>query len=265
METFSIDNLFFPWYYEGEFTTTIINTLICNEIIQNIKEELIRLYNDLQTIETINYEFIYINIGAKTNDLFGDYRQIPSFIGTQNTLIILVDIFDSIPNIISEYDMIEIEHMFYKKDNINIRLYNTYFPTCIDINKKFLKDKKIIKKIILARSRSKDKEFVTSFYLNLKRFIENSIVKVCIVSTATFFETTVSDNLNLEMFSEMLELIGINNLILLVWPYNSKFFYAFGTRKKISYIDGISLDGLNNTKACIGNFYKLFTIKELKA
>jgi hypothetical protein len=155
--------------------------------------------------------------------------------------------------------------MFYRKDNIDIRLYNTYFPTCIDINKKFLKDRKIIKKIMLARSCSKDKEFVTLFYLNLKRFIENSIVKVCIVSTATFFETNVSDNLNLEMFSEILEIIGINNLILLVWPYNSKFFYAFGTRKKISYIDGVSLDGLTNTKACIGNFYKLFTIKELKA
>ena len=119
------------------------------------------------------------------------------------------------------------------------------------------------------QERSRDKEFVSQFYENLRMFINRSVASIYFVSTATFLNNEATENkgnINFEMFPEILLLVGTERFILLVWPYNSLFYYSWGTIKRINYTELIDMkeEKLHNTSAILGVIYQMKTVREKK-
>lgn len=264
-------NLFYPWFFLGEFKTSIVNTISDTELMIAEKNELLRLFYDLNSIEISNYKKIYINIGSNSLDTFGIYRQFPLCMENNDgkTLVILIDNFKTLPAILECVNATETNYNTFSCEKADFKIYNTFFPTFLNINKyknKF-KDKKLFSKILENQTKSDDQSFVLNFYKILKSFISRAPCYVYIVSTATFSENSAienSGNINLEMFSEILDLINTNKFILFVWPYNSYYFYFYGTRVRIDYTQCTNIpSNVKNTKYSLGNIYKMLTINEI--
>ena len=264
-EIFDKNMLFFPWNYQGEMTLELLNMFADKDNYQCKKNELIRLNNDLKTLDISEYNLIYINIGAHSHDLNGVNRQIPPCITSVNrVLVILIDIFPNRPSIIDYFDFTNIEDSFYRSHNIDLRIYNTLFPTWLDANTVNLRYREWNKKVRIKQIKSCDKHFVEIFYNNLRSFIERASQMVYIVSTASYNENKYIGqigNNNLELFPELLDMIGLNNFLLLIWVYDSIYFYVFGTMNKFNYMEDTIPYGLSNTSMRLGEFYKIETIK----
>lgn len=263
-ELFDKSMLLFPWNYQGEMTLELLNMFADKDNYLSEKKELIRLSNDLETLDTSEYDVIYINIGARSHDLNGVYRQIPPWIQRFNrALVILIDLFPTRPRIIDYFDFIEIEESFYTSHNVDLRIYNTMFPTWLDANTVNLRYREWNKKVRIEQIKSHDKDFVEIFYNNLRSFIERTCL-VYIVSTASYNENEFIGqigNNNLELFPELLDMIGLNNFLLLVWVYDSVYFYVFGTMNKFNYMEDTIPRGLSNTSMRLGELYRIETIK----
>jgi len=264
------NQLFFPWYFLGEFRINIMNTVYNPCFVQKQKIELFRLSSDLETLDISKYEMIYINIGAaNVNNYMGMIRQLPLFVESKQvrTLVILIDKFNSIPSVLKHKEFIKISYNTYSNGIIDIKIYNTFLPTWLKARIQKFTDKEAKKTIIENQENSRDKEFVYQFYENLRTFINRSNQPIYFVSTATFMNneaTENSGNINLELFPEVLLLVGMEKFILLVWPYNSTYYYSWGTMKRINYTNLINIDEENlfNTNAILGLQYKMKSLKE---
>ena len=265
-------DLFYPWYFLGEFRTNIENVINDPICMDEEKRELIRLSHDFESLDTSEYEMIYTNIGAaNVTDYLGIVRQMPMFIEYANvrTLVILIDRFNSIPSILRHREFTMVSHNTYSNGVIDIRIYNTFFPTWLDSKLQVFPNIHTKNNIINMQERSRDKEFVSQFYENLRMFINRSVASIYFVSTATFLNNEATENkgnINFEMFPEILLLVGTERFILLVWPYNSLFYYSWGTIKRINYTELIDMkeEKLHNTSAILGVIYQMKTVREKK-
>lgn len=262
--------LFYPWYFLGEFRMNITNAVNNPFWMNNEKRELVRLSDDLVNLDVSEYEFTYMNIGADDNsDLLSIIRQLPMFVECREvrTLVILVDKFNIIPHVITHKNFIKKSDNIYTNGYIDIRVYNTFFPTWLEARLQNFRDKKIKKCIVKRQESSNDREFVSSFYENLRIFIERSMGSIYVVSTATFRNASSTENtgnINFEMFPELLLFVGLERFILLVWPFGSMYYYSWGTMKRIKYIELIDIDEekLYNTHKILGFLYNMKTRKE---
>jgi hypothetical protein len=262
-------NLFYPWFYKGEFTTCLANTILNPTSSNNKKKELQRLTNDLTIIKPNNTQ-VYINIGSSSNSQQNKLRQLPMFLTEKNILIILIDTFTTLPEIITDLECLKISHNTYSKNNITIKLYNTYLPTFLNSHKVRFIDNNFNNTIRLKQDSSDDEKFVEHFYSCLNTFITN-VDKgngyTIIVNTATFSEINATGNianLNFEMFPELLNVFG--KVLLLVWPFNTFYFFIVGTMDKIHYRCDYDVKQFKNTtKILLGlQYYRESKINNLK-
>jgi len=269
--SYQTSNLFYPWYFLGEFRTNIANVINDPMCMDEEKGELIRLSHDFATLDTSEYEMIYSNIGAANiTDSLGALRQIPMFFEySSRALVILIDRFNSPPSILRRGDFTMTSRNTYSNGLIDVRIYNTFFPTWLDSKFQIFRDENVKNEIIKIQENSRDREFVSQFYENLRMFIKRSVASIYFVSTATFLNNQATENkgnINLEMFPEILLLIGTERFVLLVWPYGSLYYYSWGTIKRINYTELIDLreENLHNTHSVLGVIYQTKTFKELR-
>jgi hypothetical protein len=274
-------NLFYPWFYQGEMMSDIENYISAlkkgDDTLKSNKQELIRLYKDFSNIDLTDKAFL-LHIGANCNHYKGGEpgklydcksRLIPDFFNTssinQNSIIFIVDNFGDDTDIskLSTSNMpIEKtdDQNKYTVDNngikITIYVYNTYFPTYLDENKYYTKNKETTQFIREKTHRSDDKRFVTEFYNKLSVFLSKSLFSV-ILSTASFLSPSATQkyvlneygvidggfkrelgtgNVDLELYPEIINIIKDPKIIFIMWPFESEYFYILKHLAKFKYI-----------------------------
>ena len=207
-------NLFYPWFYQGEMSSQMVNYKADLEngkdILKSNKEELIRLYKDFDNIDLTDKVFL-LHIGANCNEYNYEeasqkilslnnckLRLIPPFfiesvinIGLSGVIFIVDNFGDNsdISNLSAEYMTIKktdtINKYYIPDYDITIYVYNTYFPTYLDENMYYTVDRDTTEFIIEKRRQSSDKEFIINFYRKLESTLLKSVFSV-VLSTASF-------------------------------------------------------------------------------
>lgn len=268
---YTAENLFYPWFYMGGMIDQITNAVMdMSGYMTPFKNELLRLYRDM-SMEIEKNTLVFFNIGAGCSPIYYSkeelkkcgMRQLPIFIVVAECpkkTIFMVDKFnEEVPAFVKYYkDWWDINFekrgaglwVFagneYITGVVEVRIYNTFFPTFLPINKEKLRDKKIEAEITSRQNASKDRAFVVSFYKRMKDLLErvgSAKGMTLVLSTASFdlSETTSTTaklgtgNLDLELYKEIREFIEMPHTLFLVWPFESIYFFFVGTLCRFDY------------------------------